>query len=87
MRQGLFLVSCVSYLMLLAAPVRSNTGAKHISLEYEIEQYENERVAIVDVDYYEDYREAHRKAKYFFTSMAGYCEDDLWNKWFYIDEV
>lgn len=55
-------------------------------LDYEIEQYVNECVAIVDIDYYEDYGEAHRKAKYFFQSVAGYCEEDLWDKWFYFDK-
>ena len=79
-----------NYYCAFCGPVHlTEEGEKYFAdvLDYEITPYVNECVAIVDVDYYEDYREAHRKAKYFFTSMAGYCEDDLWNKWFYIDEV
>lgn len=55
-------------------------------LDYDISYSDDSWIAIVNVDY-EDYGTRHMKAKRFFKSIAGYCEDDLWNKWFYIDEV
>lgn len=79
-----------SYYPAFCGPVHlTEEGEKEFAdvLDYEITPYVNECIAIVDVDYYDNYAEAHRKAKYFFTALAGYVDDDLWNKWFYFEEV
>ena len=78
------------YYSAFCGPVHlTEEGEKNFAdvLEYDITPYYDDCVAIIDLDMYENYAEMHRKAKYFFQSVAGYCEDDLWNKWFYIDEV
>ena len=76
------------YYCAFCGPVHlTEEGEKNFAdvLEYDITPYYDYCVAIIDLDMYEDYVGMHRKAKYFFQSVAGYCEDDLWNKWFYIE--
>lgn len=51
-----------------------------LDLECEVEKYIE--LYIDDID--DDIVEArHNRAHLFFSSAAGYCYDDLWNKWFY----
>lgn len=48
-------------------------------MDYDIEIQDD--VAIVDIDR-DNWRHMLRKAKDFFYSVAGYCDADLFDKWF-----
>lgn len=48
-------------------------------MDYDIEIQDD--VAIVDTDH-DDWKHRLKKAKEFFYSIAGYCDADLYDKWF-----
>ena len=50
-------------------------------LEYDIEINEDYGVAIVDIDY-DDWEDRLKKAKRLFYSLAGYCSEENYNRWF-----
>lgn len=52
-------------------------------LEYDIEVYEENCCAVVDVDGNEGvWQKKLRRAKNFFYSLAGYCSEENYDKWF-----
>lgn len=50
-------------------------------LEYEIEPELKYHCAFLDIDY-DDWKDRLKKAKEFFYSAAGYCDDGDYQKWF-----
>ena len=60
-------------------------GTEHFkdALELEIDVIERDCIAIVDVDDEEGiWQKKLKKAKEFFYSIAGYCNDENFEKWF-----
>ena len=60
-------------------------GTEHFkdALEMEIDVIERDCIAIVDVDDEEGiWQKKLKKAKEFFYSIAGYCSDNNFDKWF-----
>ena len=63
----------------------TSEGKKEFSdvLEYEIDVDEDECYAIIDIDDEEGiWQKKLKRAKQFFYSVAGYCNDENYNKWF-----
>lgn len=52
-------------------------------LEYDIDVRKSflADVAVIDIDY-DDWKERLKKAEEFFYSIAGYCSEENYNKWF-----
>ena len=54
-------------------------------LNYEVE-IRKHNIAVLLINQYKDWEHKLKKAEKFFCAHAGYCSDEDWDKWFYLQD-
>ena len=75
---------CESLYIAFCGPIKLTPAGKREFadvLEYEVDVWEDGGCACVHVDG-DDWKHKLKRAKELFYSLGGYCDDDLYKKWF-----